>query len=249
VTARINLKTSRLDGRSQIAQNLSRRGKARFVKALVRLVNARDTADLRSVVKGFPDLMPPGAGKIDWKAGLNEQDETARSALMQIGLAQSKLRAAWKLPDGAFRKCILIELAGDSVRRYFGSGLTRFVSITGQFEERHFPPSRQYLDAAREMDSVILQAPKFLFVMLAALHAAPEMRVCQKLGCPHPFYLRSEGGKQFCSPACAKPARDNAKLRWWNAHKEELLARRRAERKRRKRASRRKKSVRREKRK
>lgn len=240
VTARIKLKTSSLDNKPQDTENRSRRENPRFLKVLVRLVNAREDADLRSIVKASLDLMPPGAEKIDWKAALSEQGETARAALMQIALAQSKLRAAWKLPHGAFQKFILIELAGDCIRRHFGPALERVTLITGQFEDPHFHPSLRSTDAARKVNSELLRGPQFPFMIFAALHAAPQMRVCHYRGCPHPFYLRSEGGKQFCSKACAKPTSDNAKLRWWNAHKKELLAQRREKRKRSKRASRRK---------
>jgi len=247
-----------LDRTSQIGENGSRREKARLEKAIVRLANAKDLGDMRALVNAFPDLMPPSADKIDWTAKFNQQPKSASEALKRIGRAQLKLRAAWKVPHGVFRRILLIELAGADIVRALDHPLDTFHSVVGAPPERIstgeliFPPALlpRHEAKLRGLEPALLSRQRFFFLLAAALDAAPKMRMCHNPECPHPFYLRSEGGKKFCSKACATPSQRAHKLKWWNQHKKELLAIRRAEyRKRSRRASRRIKSQRREKRK
>ncbi len=238
-----------LDRKTRMLENGSRHNWARLQRAVVRLANARELADLRALVKSFPDLMPPGMERVNWQAPLGAQDRAARAALERMVRVQLKLRAAWKLPHGMLREQLLIELAGDYIGRALKPALDTFVLTAGVFEKHNFPLLPQHNEKVREIEGALRQRHAFVFVLTAALRAAPKMRICGNLECPHPFYLRSEGGKRFCSRACAAPSQRAAKLKWWNAHKAERLARRRAEyRKRSKRAPRRKKSNRREKR-
>lgn len=223
-------------------------------KAIVRLVNAKDLADMRALVKTFPDLMPSGAEEIDWRAGFRQQSSTGREAVSRIGRAQVKLRAAWKLPHGVLRRTLLTEIAGTDIMRALGKSLDAFYSVVGapprmlKSGELIFPPALLPRQAAkvRALEPALLTRQKFFFLLLTAHDAAPKMRVCHNSECPHPFYLRTEGGKQFCSKTCAAPALRAAKLKWWNRHKRDLLAKRQAASKR---ARRREKSNRREKRK
>jgi hypothetical protein len=80
--------------------------------------------------------------------------------------------------------------------------------------------------------------------LICAIQIPERLRVCSNPECPAPLFIAKRPKQQRqCSPECAAWAQRQSKLKWWEHHKEEQLAMRKAEyRKRRKRAPRRKKS-------
>lgn len=236
MSARIKLKHTRLDDPRQIGANGSRREKARLKKAVVRLANCANDADFVSFQKAFPDLFPRDV------AGLRPRPaERIRNASLGV-------RAAWRVPDGSLRRAVLAYQVGT-----YYSDIVGLIAQTGNLPPvfRVWPrpgePGKEKCTTFAEHSAGPLQMwqervslDNFFRVLVQALDSRHAMRLCANPECPHPFYLRSEGGKRFCSKACAGPSTRNRKLEWWNAHKKELLARRKAERKRRKRARRRK---------
>ncbi len=222
-----------LDSKLQNADNRSRHEKARLEKAIARLANARTPAAIESVRKAFPDLL---------SADLERIRETSLA-----------LRGAWNLDYPHLRRVVLLDQVGRDFREKHGSGLAALMGAFRHRFRRRIETTHGVESDGRYHSMAELHAPMLenwenelsqdgLFRLLMEAHdSRHKMRVCDNPHCPHPYYLRSEGGKMFCSKACAAPSQRAHKLKWWNHHKKELLARRRAEyRKRTKRASRRK---------
>jgi hypothetical protein len=78
----------------------------------------------------------------------------------------------------------------------------------------------------------------FMSLEIAAL-PAERLRRCQREGCTQ-RYVAHDLREKYCSPLCKTEERNRAKLRYWEAHKAEILADRK---KNRLRARRRKKNV------
>jgi hypothetical protein len=211
-----------LDTKSRNGKKGSRREKARLEKLIVRLVNAREPSDRAALRRAFPDLMPTNREDVD-------------DFLMRTHV---RLWVAW-LHDGFLRRIALLNMAGN----YF---LEDPLSL---LVHAHVPTVnvRTFEDFVRVSDKYMQELEDYLAndgffrVLLQAYESRHKMRLCQNPKCSHPYYLRSEGGKQFCSKACAQPSQLAAKRKWWDAHKEEILA---ARRKATKRASRQRKSQR-----
>ena len=217
----------------------------RLEKVIVRLANERTGGGLRHLCAAFPDLMPVGWKEIVW----DNLDTAQRSfAFRYLSRASRELRVAWRVREGVLRRVILLYLAGGYQGERFEK-LTHLMSALPRLMDAQRDPLRQIVANLADKEAEFSQ-DGFFQVLLQALYSAHKMRVCQNRECPHPYYLRSEGGKRFCSKACAAPSQRAHKLDWWNRHREALLAKKRAKyRKRKKRISWRKKSQRREKRK
>lgn len=54
-------------------------------------------------------------------------------------------------------------------------------------------------------------------------------RICKNPRCQARYFIAVRKHQRYCTPDCAWPAKKAAKLRWWHAHKEEVLARQRGE--------------------
>jgi hypothetical protein len=214
-----------LDRNMRIGENASRndsRKKARLEKVIVRLVNCRTASDRAALRQGFPDLMPKDRDDID-------------DILMR---AWAGLRIAWN-HGGFLRRVVLLNMAG---RYFLADPLLLVTTPLGEAKPKNWEDYPRYIQERegnlRKLEESFLE-DGFFRVLCQAIDSGGQMRVCQNPRCPHPYYLRSEGGKQFCSKQCAAPSQRAAKLKWWDAHKRNILAARRAEyHKQRKRASR-----------
>jgi hypothetical protein len=74
----------------------------------------------------------------------------------------------------------------------------------------------------------------FLDALYRAYEIAPKMRRCGNPKCQRPFFIARRRSDRFCSKACGLPSKRQSKLKWWEKHKKEILAQRRAERRKRK---------------
>jgi hypothetical protein len=80
-----------------------------------------------------------------------------------------------------------------------------------------------------------LKPDAFLQVLHRGRDIADRMRKCGNPGCRHPFFIAQRLTGKFCSKACAAPAKQESKNRWWAEHGNAWQRKRRARKSQRKR--------------
>jgi hypothetical protein len=68
-----------------------------------------------------------------------------------------------------------------------------------------------------------------LSLAIAVSEHGPRMALCANPHCPQKYFLKGRRTQQFCDlPTCAAFGQRQHKMKWWEAHKKELRARRKA---------------------
>jgi hypothetical protein len=57
-----------------------------------------------------------------------------------------------------------------------------------------------------------------------------HLRICRNSGCSTRYFVAARRDQKYCSDLCAAPAKREAKLRWWEDHKQVLLQKRKQQR-------------------
>ena len=53
------------------------------------------------------------------------------------------------------------------------------------------------------------------------MNEADRVRVCKRVGCPHPYFVAAHLNKRFCRPDCAEEGQRDAKRDWWQRNGQE----------------------------
>jgi hypothetical protein len=56
-----------------------------------------------------------------------------------------------------------------------------------------------------------------------------RFRICQRQGCPHPFFFAKHRNRQFCSEQCAEASQRESNREWWQKHGASWRAKKRHE--------------------
>jgi hypothetical protein len=129
--------------------------------------------------------------------------EDEEASLQHLTELRASLRKAWRESDPRLR-----EWHGFDLRRRF----------------------HRMMNPDRANDPPDLTTFERIFVHFQA--HLQRARFCQNPECFNPYYISTHlKPTRFCSSKCAGPAQRIAKLKWWDAHKEEILRKRKAQRK------------------
>jgi hypothetical protein len=122
----------------------------------------------------------------------------------RLAMWRAFLRRAWGMAESQQREAFLdvpcIAVYGSM--RFAGSDASQFAAALSRM-------------AARQSLQTGLRPDPFLQALQRARDIAYKMRKCGGLGCRHPFFLAIRVTQKFCSKACAAPAKQESKNRWW----------------------------------
>jgi hypothetical protein len=142
---------------------------------------------------------------------------------------------------GRFRKRFPILVPGmndssilkfrDQLRKFWESEeLTRFLWLECWVHEAHQSPlpSWNVVTYADGTHSIIPNSNLFpLSLAFAASELSPRMGICSNPDCPQTYFLKGRKTQRFCDwSICAAFGQRQHKLKWWDAHKEDLRTKR-----------------------
>jgi hypothetical protein len=76
--------------------------------------------------------------------------------------------------------------------------------------------------------SQIEKPDPFRDILKRAYRVVDRMRRCGNPKCPAPFFLAARSSQVYCTAACAGPAHQAAKNKWWHDHGSAWLRKRRS---------------------
>jgi hypothetical protein len=132
------------------------------------------------------------------------QEPRANGMVFRLAMWRAFLRRAWGMANTQQREAFLdvpcIAVYGSM--RFAGSDASQFAAALLRVAKR------QSLQTGLRPDA-------FLQALYRARAVARRMRKCAWPGCQHPFFLAVRVTQKFCSKACAAPAKQESKNRWW----------------------------------
>ncbi len=69
------------------------------------------------------------------------------------------------------------------------------------------------------------------WLVKSLLEYRDKLAICQRHGCPHPYYVKTHTRQLFCSEECANVIRQEKKERWWKANRGRFIKKWRRQRK------------------
>lgn len=226
--------------------------KKRFSMALMRLANAPDFAALSPVARSFRDLMPGRAGRLskeEWQRQISAHvrvrawHEEKEALERKLGVGSARAHEGPRVPRSTqvFDDCYLLEDVAGWIRGAWREAdpylrRLRVVALLGYYVTLRLSPVSRMPESGWEAELHKQRVDemyhdRFFKLLDHAVACAPKMRICENPDCQQPLYLRSDGGKRFCSKGCQGPTQREYKRRWWERNKGRKLAERKAERK------------------
>ena len=142
-----------------------------------------------------------------------------KTAAHRLAMWRAFLRKAWGMGQSQQRQAFLdvpcIAVYGSL--RFAGSDASQFAAALSRVAER------QSLQTG-------LRPDPFLQALYRARSVAHRMQICAGPACQHPFFLAVRRTQKFCSKACAAPAKQESKNRWWRRKGGQWRAKRKAAR-------------------
>jgi hypothetical protein len=188
----------------------------RAEKFLVFLANLPDEiAWVKKYVRDFSDLSPKRtledwsafAPKPEWK----QRNESPYWPLpKELGQLRETLRRMWKEPDVRTRDWIAYNL------RFYELVRVDFALVNPEVTGRQLPPPTPF-------EQCLLHLGK----------CADRARYCANPSCVAPYFFARRRSQRYCSDACAVPAQQEYKRRWWDEHGNEWRSKRKKARRKR----------------
>jgi hypothetical protein len=170
---------------------------------LTHWANADRRNKLEDVLERFRDIFWPAIGHYanHWhNEGLS--GDWSEGFLVEVDRIVGRIRSAWTETDPDLRYQKVVNLHFDLTALHVPLGCTEFarqdlVDLFPQFQSSD-PLNR----------------------VVRLLHESKCCKFCRNPECPSPYYKGR--GNRYCSADCAAEGDRAKKLKWWNAHKENL---------------------------
>lgn len=112
----------------------------------------------------------------------------------------------------------------DSRKEFFRCGLLHFWLSQARLSPRDLWVVGTYRDGTHSVEPNDSLLP--LSLAFAASELTSVMGICGNPHCPQKYFLKGRRTQRFCDrPACAAYGQRQHKLKWWDAHKNELKGR------------------------